>query len=296
MTTYAITGATGHTGQIVTNTLLDHGHQVRVVGRNPEKLEVFVARGAQAFVGTLDDVDLLTQAFSGADAVYILLPGDFSAPDFRAYQNQLGQAIATAIRNAGVRYVVNLSSLGAHQAEGTGVVLGLHDQEQRLNQLEGVTILHLRPSFFMENFLGNIGVIKQMGVHGSPLAADVPFPLIVTQDIGRVAAQRLLALDFSGKSALELLGPRDYTMQEVTAIFGAAIGQPNLPYVQFPPEAAVQGMMGAGFSADVASKMVELQLGMNNGHMSAGVTRRPENTTPTTIEQFAPIFAAVYNS
>lgn len=85
-------------------------------------------------------------------------------------------------------------------------------------------------------------------------------------------------------------------MQEVTATFGAAIGQPNLPYVQFPPEAAVQGMMGAGFSADVAGKMVELQLGMNKGHMSAGVTRRPENTTPTTIEQFAPVFAAVYNA
>ena len=130
MTTYTITGATGHTGQIVANTLLDHGHQVRVVGRNGEKLQPFVARGAQAFVGTLDDVDLLTQAFSGADAVYILLPGDFSAPDFRAYQNQLGQAIATATRNAGVRYVVNLSSLGAHQAEGTGVVLGLYDQER----------------------------------------------------------------------------------------------------------------------------------------------------------------------
>ena len=95
MTTYAITGANGHTGQIVANTLLDHGHQVRVVGRHAEKLEPFVARGAQAFVGTLDDVDLLTRAFSGADAVYVLLPGSYGEPDFRAYQNRLGEAIAT---------------------------------------------------------------------------------------------------------------------------------------------------------------------------------------------------------
>ena len=156
-------------------------------------------------MGTLDDVDLLTRAFSGADAVYVLLPGSYGETDFRAYQNRLGEAIATAIRAAKVRYVVNLSSVGAHQPERTGVVLGLHDQEQRLNELAGVNVLHLRPSFFMENLLGNISVIKGMGVNGSALAADVSMPLIATPDIGAVAAQRLLKLDFTGKSALELL-------------------------------------------------------------------------------------------
>ena len=296
MTTYTITGANGHTGHIVANALLDQGHQVRVVGRHAEKLDPFVARGAQAFVGTLDDVDLLTRAFTGADAVYVLLPGSFGEADFRAYQNRLGQAIAAAIRNANVRYVVNLSSVGAHQPERTGVVLGLYDQEQRLNQLEGVNVLHLRPTFFMENFFGNIGVIKGMGVNGSPLAADKPFSFIATPDIGAVAAQRLLKLDFTGKSALELLGPRDYTMREVTSILGAAIGKPDLAYVQFPPAGAIQGMTSVGFSPDVAAKMVELQESMNDGYASTGVTRGPLNTTPTTIEDFAPIFAAAYNA
>jgi uncharacterized protein YbjT (DUF2867 family) len=296
MSIYTITGASGHTGRIITNTLLDHGHQVRVVGRHSETLAPFVARGAEAFVGALDDVALLTQAFTGADAVYLLLPGDYTAPDMRASQNQMGQAITTALRAADVRYVVNLSSVGAHQPERTGPVLGLHDQEQRLNQLEGVNVLHLRPTFFMENLLGNIGVIKGMGVNGSHLAADVPMPLIATADIGAVAAQRLLSLDFAGKSALELLGPRDYTQHEVTAALGAAIGKPELPYVQFPAAAAIQGMTGAGFSADAAAKMVELQSGMNDGYVSQGVTRGPQNTTPTTIEEFAPIFAAIYTA
>lgn len=296
MTTYAIAGANGHTGRIVANTLLDHGHQVRVIGRHAEKLEPFVARGAQPFVGTLDDVDLLTRAFTGADAVYVLLPGSFGETDFRTYQNRLGEAIATAIRQAGVRHVVNLSSVGAHQPERTGVVLGLYDQEQRLNRLEGVNVLHLRPTFFMENLLGNIGVIKGMGVNGSPLAADKPFAFIATADIGAVAAQRLLKLDFTGRSALELLGPRDYTMREVTAVLGTAIGKPDLAYVQFPAAAAMQGMTSAGFSADVAGKMVELQESMNSGYASAGVTRGPQNTTPTTIEEFAPIFAAAYTA
>jgi len=294
MNTYTIIGASGHTGQIVANTLLDHGHQVRVIGRNAATLEPLVARGAEAFLGKLDDVDFLTRAFSGADAVYTLLPGDTTAPDMRADQNHLGDAIATAIRTAKVRAVVNLSSMGAHQPDRTGPVLGLHDQEARLNQLAGVNVLHLRPTFFMENLLGNIGVIKGMGVNGSALAAEVAVPLIATRDIGAVAAQRLLALDFTGKSVLELLGPRDYTMREVTAVLGAAIGKPDLAYVQFPPAAAIQGMTSAGFSADAAAKMVELQESMNDGYIAMGVTRGPQNTTPTTIEAFAPIFAAVY--
>ena len=167
--------------------------------------------------------------------------------------------------------------MGAHQPERTGVVLGLHDQEQRLNELAGVNVLHLRPSFFMENLLGNIGVIKGMGVNGSALAADVSMPLIATPDIGAVAAQRLLKLDFTGKSALELLGPRNYTMREVTAVLGAAIGKPELTYVQFPPAAAIQGMTGAGFSPDVAAKMVELQESMNDGYAGAGVTPAAEH-------------------
>ena len=194
-----------------------------------------------------------------------------------------------------VRYVVNLSSVGAHQPERTGVVLGLHDQEQRLNELAGVNVLHLRPSFFMENLLGNIGVIKGMGVNGLALAADVSMPLIATPDIGAVAAQRLLKLDFTGKSVLELLGPRNYTIREVRR-YWALIGKPELTYVQFPPAAAIQGMTGAGFSPDVAAKMVELEESMNDGYAGAGVTRGPQNTTPTTIEEFAPIFAAVYNA
>ena len=132
MTTYAIAGANGDIGQIVANTLLDHGHQVRVVGRHAEKLEP-LSHARPGVCRHARRLDLLTRAFSGADAVYVLLPGSYGEADFRAYQNRLGEVIATAICAAGVRYVVNLSSVGVDQPERTGVVLGLHDQEQRLN-------------------------------------------------------------------------------------------------------------------------------------------------------------------
>ncbi|NIR32063.1 MAG: FMN-dependent NADH-azoreductase, partial [Gemmatimonadetes bacterium] len=68
------------------------------------------------------------------------------------------------------------------------------------------------------------------------MRGDIPVPLIAAKDIGEFAAQRLLNLDFSGKSTRELLGPRDVTLDEAAGVLGAAIGQDDLKYSQFPFE------------------------------------------------------------
>jgi uncharacterized protein YbjT (DUF2867 family) len=121
-------------------------------------------------------------------------------------------------------------------------------------------------------------------------------PIIATKDIGAVAAKRLLALDFSGHSALELMGPRDVTMTEVTAALGAAIGKPDLKYVAFPYADAVKGMVQAGIPEELAGMYAELSRAFNEG-MKPTQPRSAQTTTPTTIEEFArtvfaPAFAA----
>ena len=85
-----------------------------------------------------------------------MIPPNFTAVDFRAYQNEVGNSIATGIIKAGVKFVVNLSSQGAEFPAGTGPIAGLHDQEERLNRLQGVNVLHLRATYFIENLLMNI--------------------------------------------------------------------------------------------------------------------------------------------
>lgn len=292
---YVITGATGNIGKLIAEALLDAGKPVRVIGRSAEKLAALTSRGAEAAVGSLDDVDFLTQAFEGATALYALIPPQYAAEDFRAYQNQVGEAIAKAIRAARVPYVVNLSSQGAERPDKNGPVGGLYDQEQRLNALSDVNIVHLRPTYFLENFLSNIGIIKGMGIHGAPLGPDVPFSAIATPDIAKVATEYLLNLDWSGHSVRDLLGPRDITMGEATRVLGQAIGREDLPYVQFSYEDAKQGMVGAGLSPDVARLMVEMNQAMNEEGL-APTPRTPDNTTPTTLEEFAPTFAAVYHA
>ena len=98
---FVITGATGNIGSKIAEILLSQGQKVRVVGRNAGKLQGFVGKGAEAAVGDLKDSTFLTGAFSGATAAFAMIPPDYTAGDFREYQNEVGASIAAAIRNVG---------------------------------------------------------------------------------------------------------------------------------------------------------------------------------------------------
>lgn len=291
---YVVTGATGNTGKLIAQTLLSRGNKVRVIGRDKERLQSLVEQGAEPFVGSLDDPAAMIKALSGAKAVYVMIPPNLAATDNRAYQNAVGEALAEAIASARVGHVVNLSSVGGHLTGKTGPIAGLHDQEERLNALKGVHLLHLRPGFFMENFYWSVELIEKMGINGGALRADLPIAMIATRDIAAVAAQRLAALDFSGTSVLELLGPKDVTMAEATQALGRAIGKPELNYVQFPYEEAEQAMLGMGISASVAKGFVEMYRSFNEGVIRPTDKRSAANTTPTSIEEFAKGFAQAY--
>lgn len=289
---YVIVGATGNTGNVIAKNLLQHGETVRVIGRDAARLKALTDQGAEAFIGSADDAAAMTRAFTGATAVYTMIPPHYGAPNMRAYQQQIGEALATALERAQVPYVVNLSSLGAHLDHGVGPVNGLHDVEQRLNRLPACQVLHLRPGYFMENFLWNRDLIRIQGINGTPLRGDIPVHMIATRDIAAIATDRLRRRDFSGKQTQELLGQRDLTMTEATAIIGQTIGKPVLPYVQFPYEAAEQAMRGVGMSEDVAKNMVELYRWLNDNADGPQIPRTPANTTPTSFEEFAAIFGA----
>jgi uncharacterized protein YbjT (DUF2867 family) len=292
---YTILGATGNIGSVITKKLLEKGEAVRVVGRNAARLQQYVHRGAEAFVADVKDAEALTKALTGARAAFLMMPPGMTSPDYRAEQEVESNAISTAAKNSGLRYAVNLSSIGAQAPAGTGPILGLHEFERKLNAVERLNVLHLRPAYFMENHLSAIQMIQMMGIFGGALKPDLSIPMIATRDVGAYAAERLLKLDFSGKQTQELLGERDLNMTEVAAVISRGISKSDLRYAQFSYEQVEQTLVQMGLSAKTAACLIEMFQGFNNGIVAGLEPRSTANTTPTSIETFVKeVFAPAY--
>lgn len=283
---YVITGATGNTGNVAARRLLAEGQKVRVIGRSAENLQPLVAEGAEPLVCDLTDTGSLTRAFAGARAVYAMVPPAMAGEDYRARQDRITDSIATAIERAGVEYAITLSSMGADKRGGTGPVVGQHYLEQRFNRIPGLNVLHLRPGYFMENTLSQIGVIKAFGTAAGPLLPELKLQMIATRDIGTAAAEALLELDFSGEQTRELHGQRDISMTEAAEIIGKAIGKPDLAYVHLPDEQVRPALVQIGMSPNVADLILELSAALNSGHLVALEKRSAQNTTATSYETF----------
>ncbi|MDX2062146.1 MAG: NAD(P)H-binding protein [Bacteroidia bacterium] len=281
-----VMGATGNTGRPIAEQLLKQGHQVVALGREATKLEALKAQGAILAVGDQLDSAFLTQAFQGADVVYAMTPPNWAVDDFAAYQDAAGQATAAALAAAGVTKVVHLSSQGADLPAGNGPVAGLYRQEARLNLVPGLSVVHLRPTYFLENVFMFLGQVPSGTIY-SHLQPTGVTPMIATADIAAVAARYLAEPTFTGRTVVDLLGAADYSFADVLAAFREHLGVPNLQWVVIPDDAQLAGMIQFGLKPSLAAMYVELGQAINRGFFANHVARSATNTTPTTLAQFA---------
>jgi uncharacterized protein YbjT (DUF2867 family) len=287
-----ITTPTGNIGKYALQQLLQAGADVSVIVRQPEKLSDSIRSRVKVHQGSIADATLVTKAFQGARAALWVTPPSFGRPDVAAYHNELGAVAATAIRESEIPYVVNISSAGAH-LENAGPISGLAAVERRMNEV-AENIVHLRPGFFMENFLQQIEPIKNDGAIYEPLPGDLPYPLIATRDIADAAARLLLGTNWSGHQTRGLHGAADLTFADATKILSDSIGKP-VKYVQITPDQAYQSFLGVGASPGFAKALVEMYQALSKPNAIAE-PRTPETTTTTTLREwsekvFSPLFA-----
>lgn len=288
-----ILGATGNIGRKIADNLAKKGDRVRLVARSVDRLRPMVGNRSQAMAGDALDTEFLVKAFQESESVFTLIPPNMKAEKFLDYADKIGVSIARAVEVARVKYLVNLSSVGAELADGTGPIVGLHRQEERLNRIPGLNVLHLRAGYFMENLLMNIELIRAKGINGGAIRGDLKLQMIASRDIASFAAERLRNLDFSGSSVKYLLGKRDISMDEATMTIGIKIGKPNLRYITFPYDEAERRLVAAGMPADVGRLFIEMSRAFNEGRISVG--RTGQNTTETSFDEFCErVFVPAY--
>ena len=242
---FVIAGVTGNTGSVVASMLLAGGHPVRVVVRRPEAGALWRQRGAEVATADLGDRVALSRALDGAAGAYLLTPPNLGAPDVLADRRALASSLRDAVQQAGVPRVVYLSSLGAHRAEGTGIVQTVHSGEALIGPA-APQFTALRADYFLDNWAQVFAAAKQDGVLPSFLAPETALPMVSTRDIGRVASELLTAAE-DPPPVVELSGPQAVTTADVAATLSELLERPVTPHYA-PLEAVVPTFtaMGAG--------------------------------------------------
>ncbi|WEK18252.1 MAG: NAD(P)H-binding protein [Candidatus Pedobacter colombiensis] len=287
---YTLTGSLGNISKPLAQALIDAGHQVTIISSNADKAKAIEALGATAAIGSITDVAFLTKAFAGADAIYTMVPPNFGAGDYRAYISGIGRNYVAAIQAAGISKVVNLSSIGAHLSDGTGPIKGLHDVEQLFNSLENVSVKHLRPAYFYVNFYGNIDMIKHAGILGGNYGESTSLIMAHPEDIAAVAAEEIQK-PFNGQS-IRYIASDIRTAGEVASVLGAAVGKPELKWVEFTDEQALDGMIQSGLPKEIAKNFVEMGTAVRSGKLREDYDINPPILSKRKLEDFAKEFAA----
>lgn len=288
-----ITGSLGNVGEPLTQDLVRQGHAVTVISSQPDRRAAIEALGATAAIGSVEDVGFLTDAFRGAEAVFVMVPPNFREPDQRAYYQRLGHQYAQAIRQNGVGRVVQMSSWGADLDHGTGPILGSHDLEGMLNALPNVALTHLRPTSFYTNLYGFIPGIKAQGFIAANYGGDDRVAMVHPTDIAAAAAEELTTPAAVGQH-VRYVASDDLTCAEAARVLGEAIGKPDLAWRTIPDAQMQAALEQHGVPAAAAAGVVDLYASIHSGAMRADYDRHRPTLGRVKIADFAQEFAAAY--
>lgn len=302
-----VTGSLGNISKPLTTLLVSQGHSVTVISSDANKADAITALQAKPAIGSLADAAFLTQTFTGADALYAMIPLDYTQADQQAYMRKLARNYVQAIKASGIKRVVVLSGWAANLVEAENV-------EDEFEQLPGVTLSILRPAFFYSNFYFSMDLIRGNGFIGKLLTlqhaglgallrgrtglllgnfgGDDRIVFVSPADIATAAAE---ALQAPQPDRVRYVGSEEMTCNEAAGIIGAAIGKPWLKWALISDKQMLQGLKMAKMPQQLAEAMVAMQATMHSGKTLENFHRHPHFMGKMKLADFAKDFAATYN-
>ncbi len=269
---YVMLGANGRAGGETARALIEMEVPTRVVLRRPEQAGAWIDRGADVAIASIEDVQGIAAALSDASGAFLLSPAPVSGDPYRR-ADEIGSALARAVRQAGLPKVVALSSVGAQHTAGTGIIATLHSLERHLKG-SAPAITFLRPGYFVETWGEVAQAAVTDGVLPSFLEPAQRIPMVSTVDVGRTAA-RLLLEDFRGERVVELAGPHAWSANDVAAAFSQVLDR-TVDVAFVPIESRAMVLAREGVPAEVAEALLGMYEGLANGRVTfeAGAQRR----------------------
>ena len=295
-----LTGSLGHISKPLAQILIQKGHSVTVISSKEERRKDIEMLGANAAIGTMEDVDFLTNTFRGANIVYLMEA--LAAGSFFDKHLEYNDAITKIVRNykqaiqqSGVKCVVSLSSIGAHTDKGNGILASAYNVENILKELlEDVSIKFMRPVGFYYNMFAFIPTIKKQDAIIQNYGGDKKEPWVSPLDIAAVIAEEM-EKPFSGRH-IRYIASDEISPNETAKILGEAIGKPDLKWQEIPDDQILKGMLAAGMNTEIAKGLVEMNAGRRNDVLYEDYHKHKPALGKVKLADFAKVFATVYNS
>jgi uncharacterized protein YbjT (DUF2867 family) len=294
-----LTASLGNIGSPLARNLISKGHSVTIISTDPKKESAIEALGAEPAIGSVEDAEFLTAAFSGSDAVYLMEPPvDFfdKQLDIEAYYGHLARNFVKAVLDSRVQHVVHLSSIGAHTNKGNGMLHFHHLVENTLRELPGdISLTHVRALAIYYNLQSFVPVIKYTGKISANYGADDVIAWVSPIDIANAIAEELV-LPAQGRK-FRYVASEELSCNETASILGTAIGIPDLKWEVISDEQQQAKLIAIGMAPNQAAGLVEMNAAMHTGELFKDYQQhRPSAFGKVKMSDYAQEFAKAYNA
>lgn len=295
-----LTGSLGRIGKPLTQSLVKNGYSVTVISSKSERQKDIEALGANAAIGSMQDVDFLTTTFKNADVVYLMVAWDAIGQifdkeiDFPTEFLKIASKYKQAVEQSGVKKVVHLSSIGAHTDSGIGSLSIYHGVEKIMNELSSdVSIKFMRPVAFYPNIFRFKQTIKSDNAIMQSYGGDQKEPWVSPLDIADVIVEEM-ETPFEGRT-FRYIASDEISPNEVATIIGQAIGNQELKWQIVPAKQLLNGALASGMNEWVAKGFIEMQAAQGSGILYEDFYKNKPTLGKVRLADFASEFATVYN-
>jgi NAD(P)H dehydrogenase (quinone) len=252
-----VTGATGHLGRLVVESLLRRGvpaDQIVALGRDVAKAADLAERGVVVTPADYNDVNSLRAAFAGADKL-MFVSGSEAGQRLPQHRN-----VIAAAKDAGVGLVVYTSIANADTSSLT--LAAEHKATEQNIAASGLPYVFLRNSWYIENYTGQLPTYLEHGIAGA--AGDGKVSAATRPDFAEAAAA-VLTTDGHTNQVYEL-GGAPFTMTELAVEVSRQSGKP-VTYTDLPVEQYTEVLIGAGLPEPYAAILADGDRGLAQGEL-----------------------------
>lgn len=279
-----VTTPTGNTGSLILQQLVEQGQQVRIFVRDPQKIAADILEKVEVAQGSLLNESEFTKALQGCDTLYFCVPQTNTQDDVNAYYEGFAKVASNAIKNAGTKRVVYLSSGGKESNLQAGIITALHIGEDIINQ-SGAAVRALRCPVFFESLLYQMESLKKTGMFFLPIDGDYKIPQVAVKDIASKAVEFLIDKTWTGVEGFALHGPADISYNDIAVQLSELTGKQIL-FQQISKEDYIKTLLDHHSTTKAfANSLTDMLTAIGNGLYDTE-PRTDATTTPTTIKEW----------